>query len=77
LLALSQQEQGAIFLLEKFISLPKENIAIRDTKVSFGMIEMEEGCGFLIVILVSYLSVGAILGREGNSITSIHMTREP
>jgi hypothetical protein len=64
-------------LLERFISLSKKSIAIRDTEVSFSIIEREESYGFLIVIPVLYLSVGAMLGQEGNSITSIHVTRGP
>jgi hypothetical protein len=49
----------------------------RTRDISFGIIEKEESYGFLIIILVLYLSVGAILGQEGNSITSIHITRGP
>jgi hypothetical protein len=62
-------------LPERFISLLKRNAAIRDTEVSFSMIEKEKSYSFLIVILLSYLSVGVMLRQEGNSITSIHMTR--
>jgi hypothetical protein len=44
---------------------------------SGGMIERKESRGFLTVILVLYLSVGATLGRKGDSVTNTHVTQGP
>jgi hypothetical protein len=64
-LAFSQQEQGAIFLPERFISLSKRSAAIRDTEVSFGIIEKKESRGLQAIFPIWYLSVGTTLTGRG------------
>jgi hypothetical protein len=41
------------------------------------IIKRKENYGFLSTFLISYLSVGAILGQKGDSITNVYVTQGP